>query len=363
MTVEAVVINFKKEICKMKMKKFFALFLSLAMLFALTACGGGSDTPPADDGAGDEQQEPADDGSAGGTAQDLKLAVILKTQATDFWVKMNNGAEQYAADNGLSVDLFAAQSDTDYEAQLAILENCINNGGYDGIAIAPCSGVNMISGVKAANDAGITVINLDEQFDAAEMESRGATCVAFISSDNVSIGHLGASHLCSLLDAGSQVAVIEGIAGNPSSEDRASGAKAAFEEAGMEIIGAKSCDWDMQTALDTAATWISQYPDLKAIYCCNDGMAMGAMQAIANAGKTGEILLCGTDGDTDAVKAVADGNMTATVAQDPAGMGAKAVELLVDACLNPSGYTASASPDKTPVDAILVTVDNAASMG
>lgn len=348
----------------MKMKKFLALFLSLAMLFALTACGGGNDTPPADDGNND-QQEPADSGSDGGekTAQDLKLAVILKTQATDFWVKMHDGAEQYAADNGLQVELFAAQSDTDYEGQLAILETCLNNGGYDGIVIAPCSGVNMISGVKAANDAGVTIVNLDEQFDPAEMESRSASCVAFTSSDNVSIGHLGAAHLCSLLEEGSQVAVIEGIAGNPSSEDRASGAKAAFEEGKMEIIGAKSCDWDMQTALDTAATWISQYPDLKAIYCCNDGMAMGAMQAIANAGKTGEILLCGTDGDSDAVKAVADGNMTATVAQDPAGMGAKALELLVDACLNPASYPASSAPDKTPVDAILVTVDNAASMG
>ena len=130
----------------------------------------------------------------------------------------------------------------------------------------------------------------------------------------------------------------------------------------MDIIGSKACDWDMQTAMDTVATWIQQYPDLKAVYCCNDGMAMGAMQAIINANKVGDILLCGTDGDADAIDAVAAGNMTATVAQDSATVGVDSLKILVDAVENPDKYTAVSSPAKTPVDAILVTADNAASM-
>ncbi len=351
-------------------KKALALILGTAMVFSLTACGGSGTSSTADtstDTAADATQEapPAEDSSSDAAADTTassgqRYAVILKTQATDFWLTMWEGTETYAAENGLDVDLYAAQSDTDYEAQLAILENCINSGDYAGIAIAPCSGVNMITGIKKANDAGITIVNIDEQFDQTEMESQGATCVGYVSSDNVAVGHLGAEYISSLLEAGSQVAVIEGIAGNASSEDRASGAKAAFEEAGMELIGSKACDWDMQTALDTAATWITQYPDLKAIYCCNDGMAMGVMQAIANAGKTGEILLCGTDGDSDAVEAVAAGNMTATVAQDSANIGVDSLKLLIDACANPGSYTASSAPEKTPVDAILVNSENAA---
>lgn len=359
----------KKEKCNMK-KKALALILGTAMVFSLTACGGSGTNDTADTSAdttadaaeetpaAEDADTDAADGAADTSGQ--KYAVILKTQATDFWISMWEGVENYAAENGLAVDLYAAQSDTDYEAQLSILESCINSGDYAGIAIAPCSGVNMITGVKAANNAGITIVNIDEQFDQAEMESQGATCVGYVSSDNVAVGHLGAEYISSLLEAGSQVAVIEGIAGNASSEDRASGAKAAFEEAGMELIGSKACDWDMQTALDTAATWITQYPDLKAIYCCNDGMAMGVMQAIANAGKTGEILLCGTDGDSDAIEAVAAGNMTATVAQDSANIGVVSLQLLVDACTDASSYTASAAPEKTPVDAILVNSENAA---
>ncbi|MBR1672533.1 MAG: substrate-binding domain-containing protein, partial [Fretibacterium sp.] len=169
------------------------------------------------------------------SASAASYAVILKTTNSDFWRAMYDGTAAYAKENGLDVDMFAAQSDIDYEGQLAILENCINSGKYAGIAIAPCNGVNLIAGVKKANEAGIIVWNIDEKFDAEEMARQGAVCVGFDSSDNVQIGHMGGEYLSSLLQKGAQVAVVEGLAGNQSSEDRASGAKAAFREAGMNI--------------------------------------------------------------------------------------------------------------------------------
>ena len=292
--------------------------------------------------------------SVASSAMAAKYAVILKTTNSDFWRTMYDGTANYAKEKGLDVDMFAAQSDIDYEGQLAILENCINSGAYAGIAIAPCNGVNLIAGVKKANEAGITIWNIDEKFDVDEMTRQGAVCVGFDSSDNIQIGHMGGEYLASLLEKGAQVAVIEGLAGNQSSEDRASGAKAAFKEGGMNIVAAKSCDWDRQVAMDTAMTWIQQFPDLKAIYCCNDGMAMGAIQAVIVAGKLGEIYVCGTDGDSDAVQSVKDGNLTGTVAQDSANIGITALTGLIAAVENPAAYPASANPAKTPVNAILV---------
>ncbi|MBQ7155261.1 MAG: substrate-binding domain-containing protein [Synergistaceae bacterium] len=287
-------------------------------------------------------------------AMAAKYAVILKTTNSDFWRAMYDGTANYAKEAGLDVDMFAAQSDIDYEGQLAILENCINSGAYQGIAIAPCNGVNLIAGVKNANQAGITIWNIDERFDAEEMKRQEAVCVGFDSSDNVQIGHMGGEYLASLLAKGAHVAVIEGLAGNQSSEDRANGAKSAFREAEMNIVASKSCDWDRQMAMDTAMTWIQQFPDLKAIYCCNDGMAMGAIQAVIVSGKLGEIYVCGTDGDSDAIQSVKDGNLTATVAQDSANIGITALKGLVAAVENPAAYPASSQPEKTPVSAVLV---------
>ena len=286
-----------------------------------------------------------------------KYAVILKTTNSDFWRTMYEGVEAYAKENNLEVDLFAAQSDIDYEGQLAILENCVNSGEYAGIAIAPCNAVNLISGVKKANDKGIVIWNIDEKFDPTEMANQGAVCVGFDSSDNVSIGHMGGEYLSSRLEAGNEVAIIEGLAGNPSSEARSTGAKNAFTEAGMNIVATKACDWDRQMAMDAALTWIQQFPNLKAIYCCNDTMAMGAVQAVISSGKLGEIFVCGTDGDKDAVESVKNGELTATVAQDPANIGVVGLKGVIEAVKNPEAYPASAEPEKTPVDAVIVTKD------
>ncbi len=343
----------------MNLKKFLALLMALSMVLALAACGSSSSESSSSESTSDTTEATEATETAEATdetdASELKYAVILKTQSTSFWLTMYNAIQEYVEENGLNVDLYNAKSDDDYESQLAILEQCVNSGEYAGIAIAPCSSVNMITGVKMANEAGITIVNIDEQFDADEMESQGATCVAFVSSDNESIGYMGAEYLCTLIEEGSQVGVIEGIAGNASSDARASGAKAAFEDYGMDIVADKACDWDMQTALDTVSAWITQYPDLKAIYCCNDGMAAGVRQAVLDAGV--DILVCGTDGDDDALEAVQAGTMTATVAQDPGAIGVTSLQLLIDACQNPGNYTSVAAPEKTGVDAVLVSLD------
>lgn len=330
------------------MKKLLLLVLAFCMALSLVACG--PSEPAADD--------PSDAGPAGET----KYAIILKTTTTTFWKTMYDGIENYIETEGLNADLYTAASDSDDAGQLAIVENCINSGDYAGIALAPCNSTTLVSAVKLANEAGIPVVNIDERFNVEEMNAQGATCVGFVSSDNQSIGYMGASYVASLIEGGSQVAIVEGIAGNTSSEERKAGATKGFTDAGMDIIASVACNWDMQTAMDTVATWCLQYPDLKAIYCCNDGMAAGARQAVAASGL--DIKVCGTDGDADAIEAVAglatDGvSMTATVAQDPAAIGVACVKLLVEAVADPAAYPASAEPEKTPVDAILVTAENA----
>ncbi|OCN02710.1 sugar-binding protein [Clostridium sp. W14A] len=330
------------------MKKLLCLILSIAAALPLAACASG--------GAASSAAAPAADSA---NADVKKYAVILKTKNTDFWSKMYTGIEAEGKAKGWQVDLYTAKSDDDTEGQLAILESCLTKD-YAGIAIAPCSAVNMITGVKEANGKGITIVNIDEEFDPKQMESQGATCSAYIATDNKAVGKKGAEFLCSQIDPNSQVGVIEGKSGNVSSEDRAGGAKEAFKAKGMKIVGDQCADWDMQKALDTAATWIQQYPDIKAIYCCNDTMAMGAMQAIINANKVGKIKICGTDGDTDAIKSVSENKLTATIAQDSAAIGSISLDKLVDAVENPSKYKASCEPEKTPINSVLITAENAA---
>ena len=290
---------------------------------------------------------------------DAEYAVILKTRATDFWVKMWKGVEAEAEAKGVKVDLYAAQSEEDLEGQLAILESCISKG-YKGIAIAPLSSVNVLPGIAEATEKGITIVDVDEKFDEKELENQGGACVAYVATDNVAVGNKGGQFIVDNVDEGAQVAIIEGKSGNQSSEDRAEGARKAFEDGGLDIIGSQAADWDRQTALDVATTFIQQNPDLKGIYCCNDGMALGAIQAVINADKVGEILVVGTDGDTEAVESIAAEQLSATVAQDPAQIGASSLDLLIDAVENGTTAEVGTFPEKTPIDSVLITAENAA---
>lgn len=284
-------------------------------------------------------------------------AVILKNQSSDFWVKMWKGVEAQAEKMGVKVDLYSAQSEDDLEGQLSILEQCISQG-YKGIGIAPLSGVNVLSGIGKATAKGITIVNIDEMFNEQELANNRGACVAYVATDNVAVGRQGGEFIVKHTAPGAKVLIIEGKSGNQSSEDRKNGAKAAFAAGKLNIIGIQAADWDRQTALDIATTYIQQNPDLAGIYACNDGMALGVVQAVANAQKLGKIIVVGTDGDSEAVQSVADNQLSATVAQDSAQIGAISFSLLVKAVQNGTKGVIGKIPTKTPVESVLITKEN-----
>jgi len=95
-------------------------------------------------------------------------------------------------------------------------------------------------------------------------------------------------------------------------------------------------------------------PGLKAIYCCNDTMALGAIQAVKNANKLGEIIVVGTDGAAEALQSVEAGELSATVAQDSAGIGAVSLEQMVNAVKSGAEINPDNVPETIPVDSYIV---------
>jgi D-allose transport system substrate-binding protein len=120
-------------------------------------------------------------------------------------------------------------------------------------------------------------------------------------------------------------------------------------------VASQPADWDRLRALDVATNIMQRTPDLAAFYCCNDTMALGAMQAVQNLGKAGKVIVVGTDGIPEAIQMIQAGRMTATVAQDPAKVGATGLDLLVDAVKSGKQIGPDAEPKFVPIDSILVT--------
>ena len=199
-------------------------------------------------------------GSAAGStpaAGEVKYAVLLKNQSSDFWVKMKKGVEDKAKELGVKVDILAAQSEEDTEGQLKIMESLVN-GGYAAIGVAPLSPVNLIPGVVEAYKKNIYVMNIDEKLDMAQLKAQGGAVIAFATTDNVAVGRKGGEFINSKVAKGSKVAIIEGKAGNTSGEARRQGASEAFAAGGMTVVGSLPGDWDRQKALDVASSFIQR---------------------------------------------------------------------------------------------------------
>jgi D-allose transport system substrate-binding protein len=285
-----------------------------------------------------------------------EYAVLLKTLANPFWQQMKAGVEAEAKKSGIQVDIFASPSESDVQAQLTLFEDLLNKN-YKGVAFAPLSPVNLVQVAAKAYKKGIYLVNLDEKVDMASLKQAGANVEAFVTTDNIAVGKKGADFIISKLgDKGGKVAIIEGRAGVASGEARKTGATEAFKAAkNIELVASQPADWDRLRALDVATNTLQRTPDLAAFYCCNDTMALGAMQAVQNLGKAGKAIIVGTDGIPEAIQMIDAGRLTATVAQDPAKVGATGLDLLVEAVKRGKQIAVDAEPKFVPIDSILVT--------
>lgn len=343
-------------------KKMVTVLLTMAMTAALLAgCGSSAEdtaaetTPSAETetteaGDGDGAEEAAEEAAAGGE----KYGVVLKTLSSEFWQSAQKGAEEKAAELGVEVEVLAANSEDDVEGQMNVFETMIQSGEYAGFAVAPLSDSNLVNTIVEANEKGYLVANIDERVNDENLTAAGGHLVSFVTTDNEFVGKTAGEYIASLLSSGDEVAIIEGKAGATSGEKRKAGCQAAFEAAGLVIVDSQPADWDKTKAYDLTTNLISKNENLKAIYCCNDTMAMGAQEAVQNAGK--DIIVVGTDGNSDAIESVKAGNLTATVAQDPAGVAARSLELLVKAHQN-GEKPGDVAIIEEYVDPILITKD------
>ena len=256
----------------------------------------------------------------------------------------------------VEVDVFASPSEGDYQSQLQLFEDLINKN-YKGIAFAPLSPANLVIPTAKAYQKGIYLVNLDEKIDLDNLHKANGNVEAFITTDNVAVGAKAAQFIVDKLGSqGGEVAIIEGKAGNASGEARRRGAKEVFEKnPQIKLVASQPADWDRIKALDVATNVLSRNPKIKAFYAANDTMAMGAAQAVANTGKLDTVIVVGTDGVPEARKMVAEGKLTATVAQDPAKIGARGLELLVNAVNSGKKIAVDQEPKFETVDSILIT--------
>jgi D-allose transport system substrate-binding protein len=273
-------------------------------------------------------------GVAGSAQADQKVyGVLLKTLANPFWGAMEKGIKDGAAEAKVEYYLQAVESDQAAEPQLNVCETMLERKPTVMITAAINSN-NLLPCLKKATDAGIPVVDLDANLDHAIAEKAGVKIAFTIGSDNTAAGAQAADYLAKRLgaDAAGKVLVIEGLSGNITGQKRARGFADRLKQIApkLEIVASLPGDWDRAKAANITNDTLTRNPDLKAIFCANDTMALGAVETVFAAGKGADVTIIGVDGTVDAVKSIKSGRLTASVAQLPYLVGKQAVERVGD---------------------------------
>ncbi len=252
--------------------------------------------------------------------QEIVLGLSLSTLNNPFFVTLKEGAEKAAAQYGVRLIVVDAQDDPAKEA--ANIEDLIQKK-VSALLINPTDTKAVVPSIQKANQAGIPVFTVDR---AAE----GGEIVSHIASDNVAGGRMAAEFLCKALNGKGKVVELEGIPGTSAARDRGKGFNDYLKEQcpGLEVIARQPADFNRAKGLQVFENILQAQPQIDGVFAHNDEMVLGAIQAAEAAGRTG-IIFVGFDAIDDAVKAVKDGKLAATVAQQPAEMGRLAVEMAV----------------------------------
>ena len=281
-----------------------------------------------------------------------KIAVVMKSLANEFFVRMADGTRQHHAENSDQYDLIinGIKDESDLSQQVALVEQMIALGA-DAIVLAPADSKALIPVVRRAIDRGIVVINIDNRLNAQLLADADIN-VPFVGPDNLAGARMVGEHLASTLNAGDDVAIIGGISTAYNAQQRQMGFEQAMASVGANIVSVQNGDWQQAKASVIASALLSEYPELKALLCSNDNMAIGAVAAIRQAGKAHVIQVVGFDNIGATHDLLRNGSMLATAEQYGDKLAVYGVEYALQIL-----HDGNAPADKrTPVK--LVTVDD-----
>lgn len=239
-----------------------------------------------------------------------KLALVVSTLNNPFFVTLKEGAESKA--NELGYELLVLDSQNDPAKELANVEDVLNKD-IKLLMINPADSDAVRSSIRAANRAGVPVVTLDRGASGGEV-------VSHVASDNVQGGMMAGELIIAKLGGSGKVVELQGVPGTSAARDRGEGFNKAIDAAdGVMVVASQAADFDRTKGLNVMENILQAQSDIDAVFAHNDEMALGAIKAIESSGR--DIIVVGFDGTDDAVTAVNEGSMLATVAQQAAMIG------------------------------------------
>ena len=271
-----------------------------------------------------------------------KLVLGVSTLNNPYFISLRDGAQAAAKEAGVKLQVVDAQNDA--VSQQNQISSAVTQGA-DAVLINPVDSNAAAAAVEPALDADMPVIAVDRSV-------KGAKITSTVSSDNVAGGKKAADALAAAIDEKGKVIVLQGVPGTSAARARGKGFTQGIKQyPNIEVVAKQPAEFDRAKALNVATNLLQSHPDVDGVFAQNDEMALGAIQALGDRAGN-EVSVVGFDGTEDGLKAVKNGTMAATIAQQPAKLGRIAVQLAMKAI---SGKDV---PQQKPVEVKTVTQEN-----
>lgn len=277
-----------------------------------------------------------------------RLALVMKSLANEFFLTMENGARAHQKAHALDYELLAngIKDELDVSKQIDLVEQMIAQK-VDALIIAPADSKALVPVCRKAQQAGMVVVNIDNRFDAAVLAEAKAA-IPFVGPDNRKGARAVGEFLAKKLKAGDEVAIIEGAPNAFNGQQRKLGFEEAMKAAGMNIVSSQSGYWETDKANQVVAALVTAHPNLKAVLCANDSMALGAVAALRAANKLGAVQVVGFDNIAAIQQLLKEGRVLATADQHGDQLAVFGIEYALQMLKN----KATPADRETPVDLI-----------
>jgi len=250
-------------------------------------------------------------------AKAIKIAVVLKAINSDYWKQVKSGAVDAGKALGVEVQVVGPNAETDIAGQTSMMEDQIVKG-VSALVVAPSQPSAALTTFDKADAAGIPVVLIDTDANWDKKKS-------FVGTGNEAGGKVGGDFIAKNLKAGDDIVMIRGALGDATHDQRIKGATDALTAAGFKVSAVQPADSDRNKAMSVMENLLQTHPNVKAVFCSNDEMALGAVRALKAANKK-DVIVVGFDGSPDALTSILAGELTASVAQSAYNIGKLGVE-------------------------------------
>ena len=309
-------------------RRVLALLMAAAMTVGMMGCGA-----VAIDGEGGSKETSSSESTGSGS-----VGLAISTLNNPFFVKLSEGAQAAADEAG--VKLITVDAGDDAAKQTSDVEDLISKN-VSVLIVNPVDSDAIAPAVKDAVAKGLKVISVDRVVNGVDVDCQ-------IASDNVAGAEMATEYLAELVGEGAKVAELQGVPGASATIDRGEGFHNVADEK-LDVVLSQTANFNRAEGMTVMENILQSASDVKGVFAHNDEMALGALEAVS--GK--DIQIVGFDATDDAVAAVKDGKMAATVAQQPDKMGETAVNTAI------SLINGESVEKSIPVEVTLITKENA----